>query len=74
MEIASALVLLGGLYVISNQNKNGTTSDNSKVKRENFANNDMKRLNKREFLPNADPLVQNYPILITKELVNTTSH
>ena len=83
MEIASALVLLGGLYVISNQNKNdGYTNKMAnkidKLKqfkgKENFANNDMKRQNKTEFLPNTDRLVQNYPILNTKELVDTTSH
>ena len=59
MELAIPLLCLGGLYVISNQN--------NPSQRENF------ETGKKSMLPNVDPLVQNYPVLNQKELVDNTS-
>ncbi len=70
MEIA-AITLLGGLcYILSNQNSDDKPK--SKYTRENFSN--IKSSTQSENLPNVDPLVQNYPVLNVKELVDTTQH
>ena len=89
MELASAVLLLGGLYVISNQNKNepfrnGSKNKNTKdyyVKTENTDLNktqegfaNIKSSAQSEYLPNTQTPVQNYPVTNTKELVDTTSH
>ena len=75
MEIASAILLFGGLYVISNQNKSNKNTPKKNIyneKKEGYAN--IKSSTQSEFLPNTQTLVQNYPIINTKELVDTTSH
>ena len=61
MELAIPLLFLGGMYVISNQQPNARPL-------ENFENG-----RGRSKLPNVDPLVQNYPVLNRKELVDNTS-
>ena len=61
MELAIPLLFLGGMYVISNQQPNPRPV-------ENFENG-----RGRSKLPNVDPLVQNYPVLNQKELVDNTS-
>jgi len=75
MELAIPLVALGGMYVISNQNKEGLTS---KVKKENFNNMGI-RTNLQEktpesrfsnYLPNTNVPPQNYPIMNNKELID----
>jgi hypothetical protein len=63
MELAIPLVFLGGMYVISNQNKKPI---------ENFSNGNGKSRS-TNYLPNVDPLVQNYPVLNKKELLDNTS-
>jgi hypothetical protein len=77
MELAIPLVALGGMYVISNQNKEGLTKK-SNVK-ENFNNMGI-RTNLQEktpdsrfsnYLPNTDVPPQNYPIMNNKELIDT---
>ena len=76
MELASAILLLGGLYVISNKNGNSNGNKYSKEYKpeykENFAN--IKSSTQSENLPNTNTPVQNYPVLNTKQLVDTTSH
>jgi hypothetical protein len=89
MELASAVLLLGGLYVISNQNKNepfrnGSKNKNTKDYYVKTENNDLnitqegfsniKSSARSEYLPNTQTPVQNYPVTNTKELVDTTSH
>jgi len=83
MELAIPLVALGGMYVISNQNKNNTNSDpkkkDSKTKgKENFNNMGI-RSNLQQthqdsplvnYLPNTHVPPQNYPIMNNKELVD----
>ena len=75
MELAIPLVALGGMYVISNQNKD---SSNTKTK-ENFNNMGI-RTNLQEklpesrfsnYLPNTNVPPQNYPIMNNKELIDT---
>jgi hypothetical protein len=67
MELVIPILALGGLFVISNQNKDSEP----KPYREKFSN--IKSSTKTENLPNtSDSLVQNYPILNKKELVDTT--
>jgi len=75
MELAIPLVALGGMYVISNQNKD---SSNTKTK-ENFNNMGI-RTNLQEklpdsrfsnYLPNTNVSPQNYPIMNDKELIDT---
>ena len=82
MEIAIPLVALGGMYVISNQNKNNSSNDvknnNKKGKKENFNNmgirtnlgtkNTESQLS--NYLPNTNVPPQNYPIMNNKELVD----
>jgi hypothetical protein len=78
MELAIPLVALGGMYVISNQNKNLTKKEVSK-KKETFVNMGIKtnlqstntesRFN--NYLPNTHVEPQNYPIMNNKELVDT---
>jgi hypothetical protein len=80
MELAIPLVALGGMYVISNQNKNknNSKSENSK-KKENFNNMGI-RTNLQQthqdsplsnYLPNTHVPPQNYPIMNNKQLVDT---
>ena len=78
MELAIPLVALGGMYVISNQNKEGLTPAGSK-KKEAFNNMGI-RTNLQEklpesrfsnYLPNTNVPPQNYPIMNNKELIDT---
>jgi hypothetical protein len=77
MELAIPLVALGGMYVISNQNKEGLTPADSK-KKEAFNNMGI-RTNLQEklpesrfsnYLPNTNVPPQNYPIMNNKELID----
>ena len=82
MELAIPLVALGGMYVISNQNKNNYKTENFKAnlkKKENFNNMGI-RSNLQQtyqdsplsnYLPNTHVPPQNYPIMNNKELVDT---
>jgi len=87
MELAIPLVALGGMYVISNQNKNNSKSENFKpnnsnpntIKKENFNNMGI-RTNLQQthqdsqfsnYLPNTNVPPQNYPIMNNKELVDS---
>lgn len=73
MELAIPLVALGGMYVISNTNKeknydNISTPKNRKPnKRENFENMGKPR----NYLPNTNTPVENYPTMNTSELIDT---
>ncbi len=80
MELAIPLVALGGMYVISNQNKDkeGLTKK-SNMGKENFNNMGI-RTNLQEklpesrfsnYLPNTNVPPQNYPIMNNKELIDT---
>jgi hypothetical protein len=70
MEIAIPLIALGGMYVISNQNKEDNNNNKLKLK-ENYTN----MTNQQKYLPNTLPNTnippQNYPILDNKELIST---
>lgn len=82
MEIAIPLVALGGMYVISNQDKNNSSKQVKKEKnnnkKENFNNmgittnlgvkNTESPLS--NYLPNTNVPPQNYPIMNNKELVD----
>ena len=78
MELAIPLVALGGMYVISNQNKDDLTKK-SNMRKENFNNMGI-RTNLQEklpesrfsnYLPNTNVSPQNYPIMNNKELIDT---
>lgn len=77
MELAIPLVALGGMYVISNQNKEGLTKKSNM--KETFNNMGI-RTNLQEklpesrfsnYLPNTNVPPQNYPIMNNKELIDT---
>ena len=82
MEIAIPLVALGGMYVISNQNKNNSSNevknDKKKGKKENFNNMGIRtnlgtkntESSLSNYLPNTNVPPQNYPIMNNKELVD----
>lgn len=82
MELAIPLIALGGMYVISNQNKNQihqnqmnqnqkpNKNQNQKTKNETFTNMGKTR----NYLPNTNVLPQNYPIVNDKELVDDVNH
>lgn len=63
MEIALPIIALGGLYIISNQSRNDT-----KFKRENFTN-----LSQNRNLPNTNNLIQNYPVVNKKQIVDNVN-
>jgi hypothetical protein len=65
MEIAIPLLALGGMYVISN--KKSSDEKPEKITHENF--NNMGR--KPNYMPNVKIPAENYPVLNTKELVET---
>jgi len=76
MELAIPLVALGGMYVISNQNKEGLTKKSNM--KETFNNMGI-RSNLQEkqpesrfsnYLPNTNVPPQNYPIMNNKELID----
>ena len=81
MELAIPLIALGGMYIVSNQNKEGFNkqTSNKKEKKENFnnigirtnlqANNIESQYN--NYLPNTNTPPQNYPIMNNKELIDT---
>jgi len=76
MELAIPLVALGGMYVISNQNKNNYKTENFKanLKKENFNNmgirSNLQQTNQdsplSNYLPNTHVPPQNYPIMNNK--------
>jgi hypothetical protein len=76
MELAIPLVALGGMYVISNQNKEGLTKKSNM--KESFNNmgirtNLQEKLPESKFsnyLPNTNVPPQNYPIMNNKELID----
>jgi hypothetical protein len=74
MEIAIPLVALGGMYVISNQNKNNSSKEVKKSKKENFNNmgirTNLSEIPSSNYLPNTNIPPQNYPIMNNKELVD----
>jgi hypothetical protein len=65
MELAIPLLALGGMYVISN--KKSSDEKPEKITQENF--NNMGR--KPNYLPNTKIPPENYPVLNTKQLVET---
>ena len=66
MELALPLIAIGGLYIISNQDK-GKCKIN-KIQKENFSN-----LNQNKELPNVENIIENYPIINNKEIANMTN-
>jgi hypothetical protein len=77
MELAIPLIALGGMYVVSNQNREGLTK---KTHLKEQFNNMGIRSNLQEktpdsrfsnYLPNTSVPPQNYPIMNNKELIDT---
>jgi len=76
MELAIPIVLLGGLYVVSNQQKTQPqkrtkteVSETSSTTKENFKNlgRDV------NYLPNVNTIPSNYPVMNKKELTDNTN-
>jgi hypothetical protein len=65
MELAIPLIALGGMYVISNQNK-----QNNNKSKENYTNMGATK----NYLPNTNIPPQNYPITDNTELVDTVQN
>ena len=58
MELAIPIVALGGMYLVSNQNKKGVSNNNGDSgKKESFVTNS------RNALPNTNVPVTNYPVM-----------
>jgi len=72
MEIAIPLIALGGMYVISNQSTRGNNSKKeiAKSQQENFESMGLKK----NYLPNNDIPVSNFPVMNPKELANTVQN
>jgi len=69
MELAIPMIALGGLYVISNQNKSKKETFESMGIRTNLQSNNIEsRFN--NYLPNTNVPPNNYPIMNNKELVD----
>ena len=73
MELAIPLIALGGMYVISNQNKEGSvkkqeTFNNMGIRTNLQTSNIESKFN--NYLPNTNVPPQNYPIMNNKELVD----
>ena len=82
MEIAVPLIALGGMYVISNQkNEDCTKKEIRKKTQENFVNMGI-RTNLASpvselhgnYLPNTNPIAQNYPALNINQAVDTVNN
>ena len=69
MEFAIPLLALGGLYVVSNQEKDcpKTKTIRDRRRQERFTNMGAKR----NYLPNTDTLPQNYPIPNENQITDT---
>ena len=72
MELAIPLIALGGMFVISNQNKDKQVAiegykENIKGSRSGFTNMGKDK----NYLPNVNVPPQNYPITNNKELIDT---
>ena len=82
MEIALPLIALGGMYVISNQkNEDCTKKEIRKINKENFVNMGIRtNLATKEselhgnYLPNANFIPQNYPVLNINQSVDTVNN
>ena len=82
MEIAVPLIALGGMYVISNQkNEDCTKKEIRKMNKENFVNMGIRsNLDTSQsqlhsnYLPNTNPIPQNYPVLNINESVDTINN
>ena len=82
MEIAVPLIALGGMYVISNQkNEDCTKKEIRKMTQENFVNmgirtnlaSQVSQLH-GNYLPNTNPIPQNYPVLNINQAVDTVQN
>ena len=72
MELAIPILALGGLYVVSNQkpNNNKSSKGESTAAKEEFTNMGAKR----NYLPNVDPVPQNYPVINRTQLADTVQN
>jgi hypothetical protein len=66
MELAIPIVALGGMYLVSNQNKKNDTAGSIKSLKESFvtSNNPNNRANNPNVLPNTNIPTTNYPIML----------
>jgi hypothetical protein len=82
MEIAVPLIALGGMYVISNQkNEDCTKKEIRKMNQENFVNMGIRSNlastvseSHGNYLPNTNPIPQNYPVLNINQAVDTVNN
>ena len=72
MELAIPVVLLGGMYVLSNQNKDDKKAS-SNIK-ENFVANRTLPESRQRQLPNTNTPVKNYPVSGTSELIKNVAY
>ena len=66
MELALPLIAMGGLYIISNQDK--TKSKINKINKENYSN-----LNRNKELPNLENTIENYPVVNKQQISDLTN-
>ena len=80
MELAIPLIALGGMYVISEQNKKQSqpksqSQSQKKVSFDSSVKDGFTNMGKKtNHLPNTDIPPQNYPVMNDKELLDNTSH
>jgi hypothetical protein len=78
MELAIPIVALGGMYLVSNQNKKNDGAGSIKSLKESFitSNNPNNRANNPNVLPNTNIPTTNYPIMLpnTGSNVNAYAH
>ena len=74
MELAIPLVALGGMYVISNQDKDKVKAADPNQQRKNILASKREGFtNKDSHLPNKQITPQNYPVTDQKALGNTVT-
>ena len=73
MEIAIPLLALGGMYVVSNQNKKSqdTNKNQQNHQKKIFSENYENMGGNRNYLPNTDIPAKNYPVPNINQLTNT---
>ena len=76
MELAIPIVALGGMYLVSNQNKKNDTAGSIKKLKESFitSSNPYNRANNPNVLPNTNIPPTNYPVLLPNTGSNVNAY
>ena len=76
MELAIPIVALGGMYLVSNQNKKNDASGSIKSLKESFitSNNPNNRANNPNVLPNTNIPTTNYPTMLPNTGSNVNAY